>query len=150
MRKRLKEIISMLLILCMVAGMITISPTENVNAMSLSNPRKDSNGNVTYDCVWFGSYPQSDATGVKKDPIKWRVLEVNGDDAFLVADYNLDVQKYNDTRTDVTWETCTMRKWLNSDFMNRAFTSSEQSAIKTTIVVNVNNPYCGTGGGNNT
>lgn len=150
MRKRFKEIIVMLLILCMIAGMITISPTENVNAMSLSNPRKDSNGNVTYDCVWFGSYPQSDATGVKKDPIKWRVLEVNGNDAFLVADCNLDVRRYNDTDTYMTWETCTMRKWLNSDFLNKAFTGSEQSAIKTTTVVNADNPYEGTKGGNNT
>ena len=28
--------------------------------------KRDSNGNVTYDCVWFGRYPQSDATGKKK------------------------------------------------------------------------------------
>ena len=124
--------------------------TSTMASTTLSNPRKDSSGNVIYDCVWFGSYPQSDATGVRKDPIKWRVLEVNGDDAFIVADCNLDVQKYNDTHTDVTWETCTMRKWLNSDFMNRAFTSSEQSAIKMTNVVNEDNPEYGTEGGNDT
>ena len=73
----------------------------------------DGNGNVIYDCVWFGRYPQSDATGVKKEAIKWRVLSVYGNDAFLIADCNLDCQPYNTTRTDVTWETSTIRSWLN-------------------------------------
>lgn len=79
------------------------------SAYGLNNPSTTSNGVTTWDCVWFGNYPQSDATGMTKDPIKWRVLSVDGDDAFLLADTNLDVQKYNDTRTGVTWETCTMR-----------------------------------------
>ncbi len=34
-----------------------------------------------------------------KQPIKWRVLSVEGDDTFLVADRNLDVQRYDDTDT---------------------------------------------------
>ncbi len=38
---------------------------------------------------------------------------MEGDDVFLLADKNLDVQRYNDTRTAVTWENCTMRSWLN-------------------------------------
>lgn len=149
-KKRLKSTVAIFLAMALAVTLIPIMQNINVSAATLNNPRKDSNGNVTYDCVWFGSYPQSDATGVKKDPIKWRVLEVNGNDAFLVADCNLDVQRYNNTDTNVTWETCTMRKWLNSDFMNRAFTGSEQSAIKTTTIVNADNPYYGTEGGNNT
>lgn len=134
---------------------------------TLKNPRKDSNGVVTWDCVYFGRYPQSDATGKTKDPIKWRVLSVDGNDAFLVADTNLDVQMYNDTYAVavVTWETCTMRSWLNgygsssnvcskdysgNNFIDRAFTASEQKTIKTTDVVNADNPVYGTAGGNST
>ncbi|MCM1245456.1 MAG: DUF6273 domain-containing protein [Roseburia sp.] len=105
---------------------------------------------AVWDCVWFGNYPQSDATGAVKEPIKWRVLSVNGDDAFLLADQNLDCQRYNDTYTGVTWETCTMRSWLNSSFLNKAFTASEQVAIRNTTVVNEDNPYNNTEGGNNT
>ena len=125
-----------------------------------------------WDCVWFGNYWQEDmnADGKSdkddaKTPIKWRVLSVNGDDAFLVADKNLDVQKYNDTYTDVTWETCTMRSWLNgygagenaegtdyssNSFMINAFSESERLAIRTANVVNGDNPYYGTEGGNDT
>ncbi|MCM1245455.1 MAG: DUF6273 domain-containing protein [Roseburia sp.] len=123
----------------------------------LSNPRND-NGTVTWDCVYFGSYWQSDTNGDgvadqndEKEPIKWRVLSVDGDDAFLLADRNLDVQEYDDTEEEeVTWETCTMRSWLNGTFLNNAFNESEQEAIKVTDVVNEDNSEYGTEGGNDT
>lgn len=147
-----------------------VSPPENTSH-GLSNPRNE-NGTVTWDCVEFGSYWQNDTNGDgvadkndEKEPIKWRVLSVDGDDAFLLADTNLDVQRYNDTDEDVTWETCTMRAWLNgygadgnvcgtdysdNNFLDNAFTESEQAVIKDTVVVNEDNPEYGTEGGNDT
>lgn len=101
----------------------------------------------------------------KYGPIKWRVLNIHGNDALLIADKGLDDQEYNTADADVTWETCTMRSWLNGydssdnssgrdytelNFINYAFTSSEISAIKTTEVVNDDNISYGTEGGNNT
>ncbi|MDE6760295.1 MAG: leucine-rich repeat domain-containing protein [Lachnospiraceae bacterium] len=136
-----------------------------VQAATLNNPRIDRKGVMTWDCVYFGNYPQSDATGNTKEPIKWRVLSVDGDDVFLVADTNLDVQRYNATDKAVTWETCTMRSWLNGygsssnacgidytsdNFINRAFTASEQSAIKTVTVVTAGNPIGKATGGKDT
>lgn len=136
-----------------------------VQAATLNNPRIDKKGVMTWDCVYFGHYPQSDATGNTKEPIKWRVLFVDGDDAFLVADMNLDVQRYNATEKAVTWETCTMRSWLNGygsssnacginytndNFIDRAFTASEQSVIKTVTVTTKDNPFGGGAGGNDT
>ena len=137
----------------------------------LKNPTME-NGITTWDCIWFGNYWQEDTNGDgkadkndEKTPIKWRVLSVEGDDVFLLADKNLDCQRYNDTNTDVTWETCTMRSWLNgygtemnkdgkdyrdNNFLNNAFSADEQSAIKTTNVVNNDNPDYGTEGGNDT
>lgn len=112
---------------------------------------------ATWDCVWFGNYWANDTNGDgiadqndKKEPIKWRVLSVNDDDVFLLADKNLDAHRYNDTREDVTWETCTMRTWLNSTFFTEAFNTSEQTAIQNTTVINEDNPQYGTKGGNNT
>ena len=131
----------------------------------LKNPVTDSNGVTTWDCIYFGNYYQSDATGTTKDPIKWRVLSVDGDDAFLLADQNLDARQYNKLRTDVTWENCTLRSWLNGydassnvektdyssdNFIDTAFTAAEQNAIKQTNVVNEDNPEYGTEGGNDT
>lgn len=143
----------------------------------LSNPTTDKDGVTTWDCVWFGNYWQEDTNGNgrvdqtdAKTPVKWRVLSVDGDDAFLVADEILDCQPYNNklyfnSYARITWETSTMRSWLNGygtdknvdgvdyssdNFLNNAFTSSEQTAILDTTVVNVKNPTYGTGGGGNT
>ena len=154
------------MVIVMSAG-LSLGNGGEVNAArrTLKNPSRNSDGVVTWDCVYFGNYPQSDATGKTKDPIKWRVLSVNGDDAFLVADQNLDCQSYNGAWRSVTWETCTMRSWLNGygsssnvygtdytndNFMDRAFTDSEQSAIRDTTVENKDHPDYGTEGGNDT
>lgn len=108
----------------------------------------DSNGVTTWDKVKFGSYYQT--AEFKTEPIKWRVLSVDGDDAFLLADECLDCKPYNTKNEDVTWETCSLRKWLNEDFYNEAFNRSEQAAIMETKVVNKDNPEYGTAGGNDT
>ena len=146
--------------------------TIQSQAAVLHNPRRDLNGTVTYDCVYFGNYPQSDVTGNTSEPIKWRVLSVTGNDAFLVADKNLEVNQYHDTYLPsykaepyVLWEDCTLRSWLNGygssanyskrdyttdNFMDRAFSNAEQQAILTTNLSNQDNPAYGTEGGNNT
>lgn len=199
-------------------------------AENISNPRivkdssMDAGQKVTWDCVYFGKYPQSEitskdgsiyntlknATGwdennditiggtkyrrlkgedathatssnspynydwndnyktyhyFKYEPIKWRVLNRSGNDALLLADIALDDQKCNTNYEDITWETSSMRSWLNGygasvnqpktdysrrNFINSAFTSTQKNAIKTTNVVNNNNIDYGTAGGNNT
>ena len=116
----------------------------------------ESTGTTTWDCVWFGAYPQKSSWSDGTDPIKWRVLWVDGDDAFLLADKNLDMMQYHHSDGDSTgdttinWSTCTLRTWLNEDFYNTAFNEEEQHAIKTTIVTNENNPEWGTYGGGTT
>lgn len=53
----------------------------------------------------------------KYEPIKWRVLNANRSQVLLQADQILDNQQYNrDWDREwiaVTWETCSMRSWLN-------------------------------------
>ena len=102
--------------------------------------------------VTFGEYPQT-AAGEDMTPIEWLILARYGNKALLISRYGLDAQPCNTDFTNVTWETCTLRTWLNGTFYNKAFSSAEQSAILTT---NVNNSkyqcYSGwsTNGGNNT
>lgn len=102
--------------------------------------------------VTFGTYPQTKA-GNDATPIEWLVLARDGDKALLISRYALDAQPYNKDHTSVTWETCTLRTWLNGTFYNKAFSSAEQAAILTTNVDNSKNQcYSGwsTSGGNNT
>ena len=99
------------------------------------------------------------------DKIKWRVLETSGGYALLLADKALDAQRYNTEYTPITWEKSTIRSWLNGygadsntygtdytqkNFIDSAFPSAEQSAIKTAEVINDNSIRYGIAGGNDT
>ena len=151
MQRKTKRLLARLLALVMVLSLceITLGQSKPVKAaVGLQNPTTNENGVTTWDCIYFGNYYQSNSS--TKEPIKWRVLSVNGNDAFLLADQNLDDKPYNEEYTDVTWATCTLRTWLNDTFLNTAFTSAEQVAIKNTTVVNDDNPYYDTEGGENT
>ena len=150
-RRKTKRLLAGLLALVMVLSLCEITlgqSTPAKAAVSLQNPTTNGDGVTTWDCIYFGNYYQSNSS--TKEPIKWRVLSVDGNDAFLLADQNLDAKPYNEEDTDVTWATCTLRTWLNGTFLNTAFTSAEQTAIKNTTVVNEDNSYYGTEGGENT
>ena len=56
--------------------------------------------------------------------------------ALLISQYGLDAQPYNESETNVTWEKCSLRAWLNDVFFSRAFDTSEQQAIILTTVAN--------------
>lgn len=102
--------------------------------------------------VTFGTYPQTSG-GDDSTPIEWLVLARDGNKALLISRYGLDAQPYNEEQTNVTWEQCTLRTWLNGTFMNKAFTANEQTGILLTNVDNSSGQgYSGwsTSGGNNT
>lgn len=86
------------------------------------------------DTVLFGEYEQDNNTSNGKEDIAWLVLEVKDGKALVVSKYALDCKQYNTSNTDVTWETCTLRKWLNNDFINAAFSSYEKAMIPTVTV----------------
>ena len=87
------------------------------------------------DYVTFGAYPQT-ASGTDKTPIEWLVLDRIGSSVLLLSRYGLDTQPYHETDASVTWETCTLRKWLNGAFLETAFTWAERRAIRMTCVDN--------------
>lgn len=157
------------------------------NPKIVSDTSVEGGKKVTWDCIWFGSYPQTKIVSSSKEndlystletangwdknndiiigkekyhrakksyfkyePIKWRVIKCENGEALLLSDIVLDKQKYNKRLKKVTWEKSTLRKWLNKKFMNRAFSSSEQEAIRTTKVINEDNYYYKTDGGNDT
>ena len=157
---------------------------------------------ITWDCVYFGSYPQQevteatdpntykllqnatdwaaddtlllgntkykripkeDATGTgaaynqntanayhyfQFQPIKWRVLHVSEGQAYLISELALDTKKYNEEARAVSWDTCSLRSWLNGydatqnqpridyrsqNFLNTAFNDAEKNALISTV-----------------
>ena len=86
--------------------------------------------------IYFGNYWQTvNSEDANKEPVKWRVLSNDGN-LFVVSDQNLDCVEYNTSAVTVTWEECSLRKWLNSKFIDNAFTAQEQAAVLESLVVN--------------
>ena len=102
------------------------------------------------DYINFGSYEQDNNTDNGKEDIEWLVLEVKDERALVISKYALDYKPYNTFYTDVTWETCTLRKWLNNDFINAAFSTDEKAMIPTVTVSADKNPEFSTNPGNAT
>lgn len=94
------------------------------------------------DYVFFGTYEQDNNTSNGKEDIEWLVLEVKDGKALAISKYAIDCKQYNTSYTDVTWETCSLRKWLNNDFINTAFSDDEKAMIPTvTTSVDGKNEY---------
>lgn len=101
--------------------------------------------------ITMGTYMQT-ASGDDSTPIEWVVLEYDSKNnrALLISRYGLDVQPYHTEEVIVTWEQCSLRAWLNSDFYNRAFNTEEKRAVLITNVDNGNGSGMWDYGGNNT
>ena len=81
------------------------------------------------ETFFFGSYEQDNDLTNGAEPIEWMVLESDGEQALLLSRYGLDAQPYHTEDAEVTWETCSLRQWLNGDFLNAAFTREEQARL---------------------
>ena len=110
----------------------------------------EENGVQIGDYITFGKYEQDNDTSNGKEDIEWLVLDKDGDRMLVISKYALDCQPYNQEWVDVTWETCTLRSWLNDEFINEAFTSTELSQIPTVTVTADANPNYDTDPGNDT
>ena len=102
------------------------------------------------DIVYFGAYEQDNNTSNGKELIEWLVLAKEKNRILVISDKALDFQTYNSSITSVTWETCTLRKWLNNDFINAAFSDDEKAMIPTVTVSADKNPQYDTDPGNAT
>ena len=99
--------------------------------------------------VIFGNYPQTNDVN-DNSPIEWLVLESDGETALLISRYALDCKPYNERYEATTWETCTLRSWLNSEFFNKAFSTEEKQYILQSDVSADKNPKYSTNPGNAT
>ena len=81
-----------------------------------------------YTYVTFGSYP-TDADGTVR-PIVWRVLKNEKGEAYLLSEYILfSAPVHGDYEHYKGWETSDLYNYLNSTFLNDAFTADEQAVL---------------------
>lgn len=98
----------------------------------------------------LGRYEQDNKPGNGPEPIQWMVLARDGDRVLVISRYILDCVRYDEEYRRVTWETCTLRAWLNGEFLNSAFDADEQLLIPTTHVTADPNPDFDVDPGNDT
>lgn len=105
---------------------------------------KESLQNITVgSTIKFGAYEQDGNPFNGKEEIEWIVLKVEeGNKALLLSKYVLDTQLYHDQDEDITWENCSLRAWLNEDFLHAAFGGSEiQLLLREEVQPHINKKY---------
>ncbi|MCL2467622.1 MAG: serine/threonine-protein kinase PknG [Micrococcales bacterium] len=85
--------------------------------------------------------------GVQLSGITWQVLQiVRNHKVLLVSERVVGNGWYHHTETDITWERCSLRRWLNESFLD-SLGQPLASQVPVTDVQNAPNPAWGTDGG---
>ena len=160
--------IAAILAVCILAGVLfatgalgkkspavqeTVAPSVPVEESKEEKPKKTlppGDFKTVGSIVTFGSYEQDNNTSNGKEPIEWIVLDVQDGKSLVVSKYALDCQLYNTEISKVTWETCSLRTWLNGTFLKEAFSAEEQDKIPTVTVPADKNPSYSTDPGKDT
>ena len=92
------------------------------------------------DTINFGAYEQDDDISNGKEIIEWIVLAKQNNRLFVISRYAIDARPYNAEQKEATWETCSLRQWLNTEFLDSAFSDSEKAMIAAVTVSAEKNP----------
>lgn len=101
---------------------------EQLYKLSNSHPEILQVGNS----IFFGKYYQKNS--IEKDRIEWIILEKDNDKALVLSKYCLDSQPFSTIITDDNWEKSSLRKWLNGDFYDCAFSEENE---KNSVILSV-------------
>lgn len=153
-KKRLLPAVVVVIVVCLLAGLTGYAWHRQKEPASAQTPALNDITSIRQisagDRLTFGTYEQDNDTSNGAEPIEWRVLAVENGKALLITEKLLDYQPYHQVNTQVTWETCTLRTWMNETFYAKAFASEEQAKIAKTRNVNYNNPDYQSNGGSAT
>ena len=86
------------------------------------------------DYVYFGHFEQNNYDGDGAEKIRWLVIDVKDGKLFLLSEKALANLPFNKKSDGSAWAACSLRQWLNNDFILSAFNSEETAAIQTTVV----------------
>lgn len=87
------------------------------------------------DVITMGTYEQDGNTKNGAEPIEWMVLDEKDDRLLVISVKALETMAYDDANSfssHIWWENCSLRKWLNKDFLSAAFSAGEQKNILST------------------
>lgn len=143
---RSKLLGSFLVCVFLVAAMLSVEMENPMNTYAAEKNREIAIGSI----VTFGSYEQDNDPEDGSEPLEWIVLDQKEDRVLLLSRYVIDCKEYHSANTDITWENCDLRDWLNHEFFRTAFSEKQQEQIMETEVKNSDNEWYDTYGGNDT
>lgn len=120
---------------------VVVNPSPSVT--TVSTPASG----ATYK---LGRWEQDNNSTNGTEVIEWQVLTVQNGRMLLISKNILDAKNYIDMSSGTSWETGELRRWLNADFYNNAFTQAEKNQILAVTNENPDNTMFGTRGGNKT
>ena len=82
-----------------------------------------------------GAYDQDGNIDNGAEPIEWIVIADSEDRLLLLSDKVLEQKTFNDSYDATSWETSSIRKWLNEDFYNAAFNDEEKTIIEDYVTI---------------
>ena len=110
---------------------------EQINTELASRENTPTTKLSSQDVVVFGKYEQDNNYSNGPDDISWYVLKVGNGKALLISKYCLEAKQFEYEKGKKTsWETCSLRKWLNEAFLTTAFSEEERDSILLTTVDN--------------
>lgn len=110
---------------------------EKIQSMKSQHPQIFLAGADVGDTVTFGTYEQNNNYSDGNESIEWIVIDKQEDKIMVVSKCIIAMQPFNTTNEGhISWEKCTLRKWLNNDFLNEAFSDAEKKLISDTTVSN--------------
>lgn len=94
------------------------------------------------DTLQFGRWVCED--GHSESPLLWTIIRQRDDRILLLLKTVPERLPYHSCRTGVLWDSCDLRKWLNTAFYTAAFTKAERDRICPVSIKGKPNPAFGT------
>ena len=110
---------------------IYIYPTKDQLPNVINIPNQEGRADIKRgEKIQIGRYPQGDKGEV--EPLIWKVLEVSDTDGrvLLITDKLIETKAYHEKIEEVSWKECALRRWLNRNFIDIAFTEEELNMIE--------------------
>ena len=110
---------------------------EAINIYSTLGGHKDSKLRIEQisnrlgdgDVLYFGTYNDK--------PIAWKIMKTESNKMLLLAEKPIAQKPFTDDIKKITWETSSLRSWLNDEFIN-SFSIEQQNQIISTTIGNTN------------
>ena len=130
------KIISILLVLTFLMLSVTACGGSERNATVTGEVISDSKYSVG-DIIYLGKYSYDGVEENGAEDICWTILDIQHGKALILSKYIIAEKTYTADNKSPDWESSDLRKWLNKEFFDGAFTDEEKKLIAESIVPRV-------------